>query len=111
MAYFDADLHHLFHALADPTRLAVVEALCIGPAPVTTLAAPHDMALPSFLKHLRVLESAGVVTTAKTGRVRQVTLRPAALQQAQDWFRDRHALWNRRLDRIGDILDTSGDTE
>jgi DNA-binding transcriptional ArsR family regulator len=104
MAYHDPALATLFHALADPTRLRVVEALCAGPAQAGTLAEPFDMALTSFLKHLRVLESAGVISTQKAGRVRMVRLNPARMSQAAEWFRDRHALWDGRLDRLGELL-------
>jgi DNA-binding transcriptional ArsR family regulator len=104
MAYQNPTLAALFHALADPTRLRVVEALCAGPAQAGTLAAPFDMALTSFLKHLRVLEAAGVVATEKAGRVRMVRLNPKRMAEAADWFRDRRALWDGRLDRLGELL-------
>lgn len=104
MAYQDPALPALFHALADPTRLAVVERLCAGPAPAKALAEPFDMALTSFLKHLRVLEEAGVIESEKTGRVRMVRLNPPRLGQAADWFRDRAGLWQGRLDRLGSLL-------
>ena len=105
MAYQDPTLAALFHALADPTRLRVVEALCAGPAQAGLLAAPFDMALTSFLKHLRVLEAAGVVVTEKPGRVRMVRLNPGRMGQAADWFRDRASLWEGRLDRLGQLMD------
>lgn len=108
MAYQDASLPRLFHALADPTRLAVVERLCDGPAPVGELAQPFDMALPSFLKHIKVLQGAGLVVTAKDGRVRTVTLNPDRIADAAAWFRDRRALWGGRMDRLEAFL---GNTE
>lgn len=101
----DNQLPHVFHALADPTRMAVIDALAEGPVPVSTLADPHDMALPSFLKHIRVLEKAGLVSTAKTGRVREVRLEPKRLRQAFLWFRNRKVLWQGRLDRVADLVD------
>jgi DNA-binding transcriptional ArsR family regulator len=104
MAYQDPSLARLFHALADPTRLSVVERLCRGDAPVGELARPFAMALPSFLKHVRVLEDAGLVATEKSGRVRRVRLNRARLAQAADWFRDRAALWEGRMDRLGALL-------
>lgn len=104
MAYLDPTLPVLFHALADPTRLSVVERLCGGPASAGALAEPFDMALTSFLKHLRVLEQAGVVATEKTGRVRMVRLVPARLSQASDWFGDRKGLWEGRMDRLESLL-------
>ena len=110
MAYQDPSLAALFHALADPTRLRVVEALCAGPAQAGTLAAPFDMALTSFLKHLRVLEDAGIVATQKAGRVRMVQLNPDRMAQAADWFRDRRALWDGRLDQLGRLLAQTPET-
>jgi DNA-binding transcriptional ArsR family regulator len=105
MAYQDPTLAALFHALADPTRLRVVEALCDGPAQAGMLAEPFDMALTSFLKHLRVLEAAGVIATQKSGRVRMVRLNPDRMAQAAVWFRDRCCLWEGRLDRLGKLLE------
>ena len=89
-----------FQALGAPTRFAVVEALLDGPAAVSDLAAPHKMALPSFTKHLGVLERAGLIESEKRGRVRTCRLNPAALDELHGWFADRRALWGRRLDRL-----------
>ena len=94
----------IFNALSDPTRLAVVERLTHGAAPVTTLSAPFGMAGPSFLKHLKVLEQAGVVTTRKVGRVRMVGLAPGLLDTVQDWVNRHRRLWESRLDRFGEML-------
>ena len=114
MACQNPTLAALFHALADPTRLRVVEALSAGPAEsgmqAGTLAAPFDMALTSFLKHLRVLEAAGVIATEKAGRVRMVRLNPARMVQAADWFRDRRGMWDGRLDRLGQLMAQTRET-
>ncbi len=83
----------LFHALADPTRLAVVERLLEGPASVGVLAAPFPMTLPSFLQHLRVLETGGIVRSEKTGRVRTCRLEPTAFDAIEAWLAERHAVW------------------
>mgnify|MGYP000388803762 CR=1 FL=1 len=104
MATYSSSLAEIFGALADPTRLAVVRKLSEGPASVSELSEPFDMARPSFLKHLRVLESAGVVTSQKKGRVRTVELAPQSLDLVEEWV-----LWHRRraearLDRLGDFL-------
>lgn len=104
MAYYDPALPRLFHALADPTRLAVVEALLTGPASVGDLAQPFDMALPSFLKHLKVLEEAGAVSSEKQGRVRMVRLNQTRLDEAARWFLDRRRYWDGRLDRLESLL-------
>ena len=75
-------LDRVFNALADPTRRAVLERLSNGPAPVSELAQPFDMALPSFTQHLNVLEGCGLVRSEKTGRVRTYQLAPRPLQAA-----------------------------
>ncbi|MEX0286552.1 MAG: ArsR/SmtB family transcription factor [Paracoccaceae bacterium] len=112
MAYHDQTLTALFHALSDPTRLAVVETLCDGPHSVGQLAEPYDMALPSFLKHVRVLEDAGLVRSHKKGRVRTVSLVPQRMAQADAWIAARRHMWERRLDSFGDYLDkTSKETD
>jgi len=79
-------LSPVFRALSDPTRRHVVEHLGRGPASVTELAAPFDMALPSFLKHLRVLEESGLIRSEKVGRVRTCTLERARLDNAALWL-------------------------
>lgn len=99
------DLIAVFGALSDPTRLAVVERLIRGEAPVSSLAAPFGMAGPSFLKHLRVLENAGVVTSEKRGRVRMVGLAPGLFDTVEDWVNRHRRLWQSRLDRLDATLD------
>ena len=97
----------LFAALADPTRRAVIDALLTGSHSVSDLAAPHDMALPSFLKHVDRLEHAGIITTYKEGRVRMCTLRPEALAPADAWLRHAHTRWSGKLDRLAGHIDTT----
>lgn len=104
MAIFHAQLPEIFGALADPTRLAVVERLVSGPASVSELAEPFDMAGPSFLKHLKVLEDAGLVASEKQGRVRTVRLAPDALGWVETWVRQHRRGWERRLDDLGTFL-------
>lgn len=99
-----AQLDQVFRALADPTRRQVVERLVSGPASTSDLAEPFEMALPSFLQHLSVLEKAGLVTSTKTGRVRTYQLAPAALEAADGWLADQRRLWERRLDQLDDVL-------
>jgi len=94
----------VFQALADPTRRAVVERLCQGPAAVSELARPFRMALPSFSQHLDVLEGCGLVRSRKTGRVRTYRLAPAPLKAAEAWMTTRRALWERRLDQLDAYL-------
>jgi DNA-binding transcriptional ArsR family regulator len=97
-------LDRLFHALADLSRRTMVERLARGPASVTELARPFDMALPSVVQHLGVLESAGIVTSTKLGRVRTYQLVPAALTPAADWIGRQRLPAERRLDRLGTYL-------
>lgn len=98
------DLSGLFHALADPTRRAVVRALCAAPASVSALATPFDMTLPTFLKHIQVLERCGLVRTTKVGRTRTCALDVAKLSMAERWIADQRALWESRLDRLDALL-------
>lgn len=100
MDNFSQNLDHVFHALADPTRRAVLERLGEGDASIGDLAQPFDMALPSLMKHVRVLEAAGLVESRKNGRVRTCRLTPAALADAERWIGEQHAVWEARLDRL-----------
>lgn len=94
----------VFQALSDPTRRAVIERLTRGPAPTSELAEPFDMALPSFLQHLDVLTSSGLVRSHKTGRVRTYELAPKPLKAAEDWMAKQRDLWERRLDQLDAYL-------
>lgn len=93
-------LDRVFRALADPTRRAVLERLGRGAAPVTELARPFDMALPSFVQHLRVLEDSGLVRSRKAGRVRTYRLALRGLTAAEHWMASQRAPWERRLDQL-----------
>ena len=93
-------LSDIFRGLADPTRRAVIERLSRGPAPVTELAAPFNMALPSFTQHLNVLEDCGLVKSSKAGRVRTYQLVPMSLTRADTWLNKQRAHWNARLDQL-----------
>lgn len=99
-----ANLDSIFHGLADPTRRAVIARLANGPAPVSELARPHDMALASFLKHLKVLERGGWIQSDKHGRVRTCRLRPEAAAAAEGWLGQQRAMWEARLDRLDTFL-------
>jgi DNA-binding transcriptional ArsR family regulator len=101
-----ASIDDLFRALADPTRRRVVEQLTLRPASVSELAAPFDMALPSFIQHLRVLERSGLVSSDKLGRVRTYRLVPTRLRQAEDWLSQQRSLWEARLDRLDAYVTT-----
>jgi DNA-binding transcriptional ArsR family regulator len=99
------ELDRVFQALADPTRRAVLQRLSSGTAPVTQLAEPFDMALPSFLQHLKVLESSGLVRSEKSGRIRTYQISPEPLKVAEGWMSEQRALWDRRLDRLDRYLE------
>ena len=99
-----ASLDRVFHALADPSRLGMVERLSRGPASVKELAEPLAMALPSVLKHLRVLEQGRLVRSQKTGRVRVYQLEPRALDAVERWLAQRRANWSERFDRLEQLL-------
>jgi len=104
MAKHDPDLSLLFHALADPTRRAMLERLAKGPAAVTELAGPTGLRLPTILRHLSVLEGAGLIVTAKDGRVRSCAFVPQGLAPMQDWLDGQRALWEARLDRLDEYV-------
>ena len=94
----------IFRARSDPTRRGVLERLSRRPASVSELAAPYGMALPSFVEHLKVLETSGLVRSHKTGRVRTYELAAGQLKLAEDWLSRQRNLWERRLDQLDDYL-------
>lgn len=100
MAKHDADLSRLFHAVADPTRRAILSRLAAGPAPVTELARPTGLRLPTVMRHLAVLEEAGLIATSKDGRVRTCAMVPEALSPMRAWIEEQRAVWESRLDRL-----------
>ena len=101
----------MFHALGDGSRRAMVERLARGPASVTELAHPFEMALPSVMQHLGVLDAAGIVTSSKVGRVRTYQLATEALTPAADWISRQRLPAERRLDRLGAFLTRPTDKE
>lgn len=100
-----AGLDRLFVALADGGRRAMIDQLSTGPASVSELARPLDIALPSALKHLAVLEAGGVVRSEKVGRVRTYSLAPEAFSGLEHWVAERKAQWGRQFDRLERFLD------
>ncbi|HEX3678093.1 MAG TPA: metalloregulator ArsR/SmtB family transcription factor [Galbitalea sp.] len=94
----------VFHALADPSRRSMVERLAGGPASVSQLAQPLPMSLAAVIQHLTILEEAGIVSSEKVGRVRTCQLKPERLRAAEDWFATQRSQWERRLDRLGEVL-------
>lgn len=111
MAQYLAPLDGVFHALADPTRRAVLSRLAAGSASVGELSAPFDMALPSFMKHIHYLENTGWILTQKTGRVRTCTLQATQFDMVDGWLRNQRDLWEGRTDRLERFVTTTIDKE
>jgi len=86
------DLNRFFSALSDATRRAVIEQLAAGPATVSELAKPHPIALPTFMRHLKVLEDSGMIRSVKKGRIRTCQIEPQSLIAAQGWL-----AWQRQV--------------
>lgn len=107
MLNYQQPLDHMFQALGDPTRRAIVDRLCRGPASVSELAKPLSMSLPAVVQHLQVLEASGLVRSQKAGRVRTCRIEAKALKSAEHWLAERRAHWERRLDALGDYLSDS----
>jgi DNA-binding transcriptional ArsR family regulator len=99
-------LDSTFRALSDPTRREILERLSLGPATIGELAQPFEMTLPGLMKHVRVLEGAQLVTTAKRGRTRECRLGPHHLEDASAWMVEHHARWEQRLDRLATHIET-----
>ncbi len=106
MEDYQSSLDAAFHALADPTRRAVVTRLTKGPASVKELAKPFDMGLPSFMKHLRVLEKDGLISSEKVGRVRTCRVNTERLVAAEAWLSEQRELWQAKTDRLADYVET-----
>lgn len=98
-------LDSIFQALADPTRRAVLSRLGQGPASISDLARPFDMALPSFMKHIHVLEHSGWIVTRKEGRTRICAIEKKALAAADAWLSAQRAQWEARFDRLDALLE------
>jgi DNA-binding transcriptional ArsR family regulator len=99
-------LDQTFQALADSTRRAILAELTRGPSSVSKLARPLAMSLPAVMQHLAVLEESGLVRSVKVGRVRTCRIEPKALGMAEQWINQRRMEWERRLDRLGEYLET-----
>lgn len=99
------NLDRLFSALSDPTRRAVIERLANGRATVSELAAPHTMAMPTFLRHIKVLEEAGLVRSVKKGRVRTCHMQAAVMNEMQGWLAWQREVWEGRLDRLQNLAE------
>lgn len=105
------DVDRVFQALGDPTRRKIIEKLSEGPVSVSRLAEPLDMSLAAVVQHLQILEECGMVRTEKVGRVRTCSVEPEGLAVAAEWIGARRSVWERRLDRLGDLLRDSESDE
>jgi DNA-binding transcriptional ArsR family regulator len=99
-------LNGIFQSIADPTRRAVLGRLGSGPASVSDLAKPFDMALPSFMQHIRFLEESGWIRTRKVGRVRICAIEEEPLTAVDRWLSAQRALWEGRTDRLQQFVET-----
>jgi DNA-binding transcriptional ArsR family regulator len=104
---YPAQLTGIFQALADPTRRAVLTRLGRGPASISELAEPFDMALPSFMKHIHALEGTGLIRTRKEGRVRTCTIERKPFAMVEGWLSAQRALWEARTDRLEQFVTTA----
>jgi DNA-binding transcriptional ArsR family regulator len=100
MDQYREQLDGIFLALADPTRRAVLSRLGAGSASISELAKPFDMALPSFMKHIRFLEESGLIVTRKAGRVRSCALEKKRFALVDGWLAEQRAIWEGRTDRL-----------
>lgn len=109
MPHHSSPLDLAFNALSDPTRRAVISRLAEGEVPVTVLAQPFDMALPSFSQHLKVLEDSGLIKSEKRGRSRWCSLVRPRFEEVADWMETERRQWAERLDRLESYLDAKKD--
>jgi DNA-binding transcriptional ArsR family regulator len=99
-----AQIDRIFHALGDPTRRAIVELISERPTPASHLVKPLRISLPAVMQQLQLLELSGLIRTEKIGRVRTCRLEPAALAVANQWLTDRRTLWERKFDKLDQLL-------
>jgi DNA-binding transcriptional ArsR family regulator len=100
MVKYSASLDSTFGALSDPTRRALLATLMLGRASITMLAKPHKMSLPAVMKHLHVLEQAGLVSQEKIGRTRHCQLAAKPLKDAETWLSQYRLFWEGTFDSL-----------
>ena len=111
MEQYSEQLNGIFQALADPTRRAVLGRLGKGPASISELAKPFDMALPSFMKHIHLLEESGWIRTRKQGRVRTCAIEKKPFAAVEAWLSQQRALWEGRTDRLEQFVTAAREKE
>ncbi|MDP4004803.1 helix-turn-helix transcriptional regulator [Methylobacterium sp. NEAU K] len=104
-------LDGVFHALADPTRRAMVHQLASGERTVSELAEPYAMSLAAASKHVKVLEGAGLIHREIEGRVHRCSLEREPLVRALSWLRTYTDFWDARLDALDDLLNAENDDD
>jgi len=98
------DVNRVFHALSDATRRQMIERLSEGPVSASELAKPLGVSLAAVVQHLQLLEECSLVRSEKVGRTRLCRMEPAGLRAVEKWITDRRASWERKFDRLGDLL-------
>ncbi len=111
MANNTVSLDKTFHALSDPTRRSVVKQLINGPATIKELSQPFAIGLPSFMKHIKVLEDSGLISSKKKGRVRTCQIKAAQLAATEEWLSEQRALWESRTDRLAEYVEALNSKE
>lgn len=107
MVKYSKQLDMAFQALADATRRDILDRLSQGPASVSELAKPYASSLAAIHQHVQVLEASGLVLTEKRGRTRECRISSEAVQRVENWLSERRQLWDRRFDRLGQLLETN----
>jgi DNA-binding transcriptional ArsR family regulator len=102
--YYKDELSHVFYALADKNRRHILDLVSKGPRRASDLARRFDISFPAVSKHIRILEDAGFVKRAVTGREHQITLKKTSLDKAHNWIEKHRKFWEDRLDRLDDYL-------
>jgi DNA-binding transcriptional ArsR family regulator len=98
------DVNRIFHALGDATRRQMIERLSEGPVSASELAKPLGVSLAAVVQHLQLLEECSLVRSEKVGRTRLCRMEPAGLRAVEKWVTDRRTAWERKFDRLGDLL-------
>jgi DNA-binding transcriptional ArsR family regulator len=105
----DVQIDKVFHALGDRTRRAIVERVSQGPISVSKLVEPLGISLAAVVQHLQILEDSGLVHSEKVGRVRTCQIEPRGFSLAEKWIGERRSMWERHLDKLGDLLAEDSD--
>ena len=108
MSTANIPIDRIFHALGNSSRRAIVERLSRGPVPMSALADLLRISLAAVVQHLQILEASGLARTEKTGRVRSCRIEPRGFSIAEQWIASRKAVWEKRYDKLGELLEEDG---